>query len=42
MIKEIADTPKLNQILDESIKKSILILDDFFKLNFDRLMGKYN
>lgn len=30
------------EILNESIDKSLSIIDDFFKLNFDRLMGKYN
>ena len=30
------------QILDKSIEISQNIIDDFFILNFDRLMGKYN
>ena len=30
------------KIIDESIDISVNIIDDFFKLNFDRLMGKYN
>ena len=30
------------KIINEIVDKSVSIIDDFFKLNFDRLMGKYN
>lgn len=35
-------TKEERKVIDESIKISCSIIDDFFKINFDRLMGKYN
>ena len=30
------------EILEKSYKKCLNIIDDFFKMNFNLLMGKYN
>ena len=30
------------KVLDEAIKTSVNIIDDYFNMNFDKLMNKYN
>ena len=35
-------TKEEEKIINESIEKGVSIIEDFFRMNFDRLMGKYN
>ena len=32
----------INKVLDEAIKTCVNIIDDYFNMNFDKLMNKYN